>query len=138
MNIGRMNATLRHGTVALALIGGIGIAAAQSPSSTPPGGTMGGNMSQSTSTQQKLQLSAAQKTAIFKAVSQDKTKLGPTAANFHPSIGAKVPSSIALYALPDNAVAGAPAAKSLKYTMAQNQVVLVNPTTLEIVDIIRQ
>ena len=99
---------------------------------------MGGSTSQSTSTQQKLQLSAAQKTAIFKAVSQDKTKPATMAANFQPSIGAKVPASIALYALPNSAVASAPEANKLKYTMAQNQVVLVDPNTLEVVDIIRQ
>src|SRR5512141_642408 len=108
MNFARMNATLRRGSVALALLGGIGIAAAQTPSSPSSGGTMGGSTSQSTSTQQKLQLSAAQKTAIFKAVSQDKTKPATTAANFQPSIGAKVPASIALYALPNSAVASAP------------------------------
>lgn len=137
MNLARMNTTLRYGTVALALLGGIGIAAAQSPSAPPSSGKMDNSMSQSGSTQTQLQLSAAQKSAIFKAIDKNKAKPA-AAANFHPSVGATVPATIALYALPDNAVANAPQAKQLKYTMAQNQVVLVDPTSLKVVDIIRQ
>ncbi len=48
-----------------------------------------------------------------------------------------VPPSIELYMLPDNALAEVPEAKSVKYTVLQNQVVLVDPTNMRIVDVLR-
>ena len=83
------------------------------------------------------QLSAAQKTAIFTAVSKDKSK-SSTQANFQASIGEKVPSSVELHTLPPDALANAQLASSYRYTMANHQVVLVDPLTMQVVDIIRQ
>jgi hypothetical protein len=40
------------------------------------------------------------------------------------------------YALPDDAVADNPAAKFYKYTMLQDQVVLVDPTRMRVIDVI--
>ena len=54
------------------------------------------------------------------------------------AIGAQVPPVTELYFLPDNALATAPEAKGVKYTAAQNRVVLVDPTTMRVVDVIRQ
>ena len=48
-----------------------------------------------------------------------------------------VPPSIELYLLPDNALAEVPEAKAVKYTVVQNQVVLVDPTTMRIIDVLR-
>jgi uncharacterized protein DUF1236 len=48
-----------------------------------------------------------------------------------------VPPSIELYALPIAAVSQAPKARALKYTLVQNQVVLVDPTNMRVVDVIR-
>jgi len=84
-----------------------------------------------------LQLSAKQKTEIFQTVTKEKVK-SPPPANMALSIGAQVPASIELYPLPANVVSQVPATKSYKYTVAQNQVVLVDPTTMKIVDVIKQ
>ena len=127
-----MTNTLRLGTMALAILGSAGVALAQAPSTTP--GAPG--LNQGASPNQKVQLSAAQKTAIYNAVSKDKSK--SASANFQASIGARVPASIELYALPPDAVANAQAASSFRYTMVNNQVVLVDPLTMQVVDIIRQ
>jgi hypothetical protein len=43
---------------------------------------------------------------------------------------------IELYTLPDEAVAGIPAAKLYKYTMVENKVVLVDPTKMRVIDVI--
>jgi len=51
-------------------------------------------------------------------------------------VGRPVPSSIELYVLPSDA--RSPELRGLKYTMVQNQVVLIDPTTMRVVDIIRQ
>jgi len=83
-----------------------------------------------------LRLSAEQRAAIVKAIDQEKAKLGPQ-PNFHAAIGAEAPASIALYMLPDDAVAAIPAEQKYEYTMVQDQVVLVDPTTMRVVDIIR-
>jgi Protein of unknown function (DUF1236) len=130
-----MTDRLRLGTMALAVLGTVSVAVAQVPSTTP-GGAPGG-LNEGAITNQKLQLSAAQKTAIYNAVSKDKSKIAAP-GNFRASIGAPVPSSIELYALPSEAVANAQAASSYRYTMVNNQVVLVDPLTMQVVDIIRQ
>jgi len=54
------------------------------------------------------------------------------------SVGAQVPASIELYPLPANVVSEVPAAKMYKYTVSQNQVVLVDPTNMQVVEIIKQ
>jgi hypothetical protein len=53
------------------------------------------------------------------------------------SVGAQVPPSIELYYLPPAALSQAPEARALRYTTVQNQVVLVDPTNMRIVDVIR-
>jgi hypothetical protein len=84
-----------------------------------------------------LALTAAEKAAILDAVRQDKAK--PNAkmpANSPVSVGVQLPASIALRILPDAALARAPAAKTVQYTVIENQVVLVDPTNMRVVDII--
>jgi hypothetical protein len=132
-----MTNRLRLGTMALAILGTVGVAVAQAPSTTPGGAPGTPGLNQGASPNQKVQLSAAQKTAIFNAVSKDKSK-SASPANFQASIGGKVPSSVELHALPPDAVATAKEASSYRYTMVNNQVVLVDPTTMQVVDIIRQ
>jgi hypothetical protein len=131
-----MTDRLRLGTMALAVLGTVSVAVAQVPSTTP-GAPGAPGLNQGAITSQKVQLSPAQKTAIFNAVSKDKSKI-VAPGNFRASIGAQVPASIELYALPPDAVANAQAASSYRYTMVNNQVVLVDPLTMQVIDIIRQ
>jgi hypothetical protein len=42
-----------------------------------------------------------------------------------------------LYGLPDAIAADAPSAKFYRYTIAQNQVVIVDPTNMRVIDVIR-
>ena len=55
---------------------------------------------------------------------------------FRATPGELVPPSIELYPLPDPAMSEVPEAKNLKYTMLDNNVVLVDPLTMRVVDII--
>jgi hypothetical protein len=121
--------------MALAVLGTVGVAVAQVPSTTPGGVPGSPGLNQGAITSPKAQLSAAQKTAIYNALSRDKSKV-VAPGNFRASIGAPVPPSIELYALPSEAVANAQAASSYRYTMVNNQVVLVDPLTMQVVDII--
>jgi Protein of unknown function (DUF1236) len=124
---------LRCGTIALAFASGIGLAAGQVGSPGAGREPQSGALSQPS----QIKLSPAQKTAILNAVRQDGAKVtAPT--NFQASVGGPVPPSIELYTLPSGAVSQSPELRSLKYTIAQNQVVLVDPTTMRVIDIIRQ
>jgi hypothetical protein len=81
---------------------------------------------------QKLELTPAERSAIYATVSKDKSKVAPQP--FATTIGADVPPMIELYSLPDQTVAENPAAKLYKYTMVENEVVVVDPIKMRIVD----
>src|SRR5579863_3678933 len=86
-----------------------------------------------------LALTPAERTAILDAVRRDSakpnSKMPPDSAV---SVGVQLPASIALRILPDAALAQAPAAKTVQYTLIGNRVVLVDPTNMRVVDIISQ
>ena len=128
-----MKNRLRYGTIALAFASGVGLAAAQVSS---PGG--GDTLPPGALTQpSQLKLSPAQRTAILNAVLQNNAKI-VASPNFQASVGGPVPPSIELYTLPSSAMSQSPELRVLKYTMAQNQIILVDPTTMRVIDIIRQ
>lgn len=130
-----MKTCFRHGTLALVIVGGMGAASAQI-GSTPPAiqdGTIGRGDPHAT----QLRLSETQKSAIAEAVRRE-NKAVETPPSFVVSVGAPVPPAIELYILPDAVLAEVPAAKSVKYTMVKNQLVLVDPTTMRVVEVIPQ
>jgi hypothetical protein len=121
--------------VAAALFGWASCFGASAQTTTPTGpGAAESDTGLGGAIEEKLVLSPAQRTAIYDQVSKDKSKVAPK--SFSPVIGADVPPMIELYALPDDAVAGIPAAKIYKYTMVDNKVVLVDPTRMRVVDVI--
>ena len=113
-----------YGMVVLVLAGAISGAAAQ----------VGGS-SQSQATNPAVQLDAAQRAAIVTAVRD--ARIPPPNNSFSLAVGALVPRSIELYALPIAALSQVPDARNWRYTMVQNQVVLVDPTDMRIVEVIR-
>ena len=129
-----MKASLRFGTLVLLLALGADLAAAQTraPDGLPqPGGAV------NPANPAQLRLSPAQKTAILNAVRQQSASIRPPSSSFSVAVGEMVPPSIELYILPDTALLEAPEAKAVKYTVVQNQVVLVDPTTMRIIDVLR-
>jgi uncharacterized protein DUF1236 len=82
----------------------------------------------------KLQLTAAQRSAIYQAVSQDKGKVAPS--RFPTTVGGEVPPMIELYMLPDDILANNPVTKLYKFTRVEDQVVLVDPTNMRVVAVI--
>jgi hypothetical protein len=120
---------------------GVGVPSADAQSGvTGPAGATGATGAAASDTgvsgaiEQKLLLSPAQRTALYREVSQDKTKTAQK--NFSPVIGADVPPMIELYELPDDTLADVPAAKLYKYTMVQDEVVVVDPTKMRVIDVI--
>jgi hypothetical protein len=112
------------GTIMLALASGISGVAAQADAA-----------SQSQPPNPQIQLDPVQRAAIVTAVRD--TKIPPPGRSFNLSVGAEVPPSIELYVLPIAALSQAPEVRNLKYTMVQNQVVLVDPLQMRVVDVIR-
>ncbi|MGO9701119.1 MAG: DUF1236 domain-containing protein [Xanthobacteraceae bacterium] len=82
----------------------------------------------------KLELTAAQKSAIYQAVHNDKSKVAPS--HFATNVGADVPPMIELYALPDDVLANNPVTKLYKFTRVEDQVVLVDPTKMRVIAVI--
>jgi Protein of unknown function (DUF1236) len=59
-------------------------------------------------------------------------------ANIEVSIGAPIPPTIRLSPLPDTVYAEVPEARPLQYFYINNQLVLVDPATSQVVEIIHQ
>src|SRR5215218_1318117 len=125
-----MERMLSRGTLVLMLAAVPFIASAQAPPAPPAGTTTPPTLANA---QTPVALTSAQKAAIVEAVQAKGGAVAPSVA-FRPAHGEMVPPSIELYALPDNAISQAPEAKNLKYTMVDNQVVLVDPLTMRVVD----
>ncbi len=83
---------------------------------------------------QRPELTPDQKSMIFRAVHQDKTKSAKR--QFPAQVGAEVPPSMELYSLPDDVVIQAPVTKLYRVVVVGEKVVLVDPTTMRVVDVI--
>lgn len=83
---------------------------------------------------QMLDLSAAEKSAIYEEVRKNRSKVAPIRFDAHP--GAEVPPMIALYPLPDAILDNDPVTKLYQFTIEENQVVLVDPTKMRVVAVI--
>ena len=57
---------------------------------------------------------------------------------FSATVGAVVPPSVNLYMLPDAAVNNVAAAKLYQFTIVQGDVVIVDPTKMRVVEVIRK
>jgi hypothetical protein len=119
--------------------------AASAQNGGPPGGTIEhvGPLSPTTGQPsgeppaQAPALTAAQKAAIFSSVTLDKSK-AKASEDFKLSVGEQVPPTVELHPLPAGALAEVPTARPYRYTLVANdQVVLVDPATMRVVDVIK-
>jgi hypothetical protein len=115
---------------------------ANGQSVSPPGGEiehigpLGANTKPSGSPPlQAPALTAAQKAVIFDAVMLDKSK-SKVNENFDVTVGGLVPT-IDLHQLPADVLAQAPTARPYRYAVLADRVVLVDPTTMRAVDVIK-
>lgn len=117
------------------ITGGVGSASAQI-GSTPPA-IQDGTVGRGDPTTMPLRLSEMQRSAIAEAVRRESKPVEPP-PSFVVQIGAPVPPAIELHMLPDSVLSSVPATKTVKYTVVRNQLVLVDPTTMRVVDVIPQ
>jgi hypothetical protein len=130
--------TIRRAISILGIAAMTGVAVAQTPPTTP--GSQRNAITEpgtppAPSPSLKFQLTNAQRATIANAIRRDGGKPA-SRVGFAASVGAPVPPQIELYILPDAALAAVPDAKIVKYTMVQSQIVLVDPTTMRVVDVI--
>jgi hypothetical protein len=83
---------------------------------------------------QTLALTPVQRSAIYSAVMQQHVR--SSNRGITPAIGAPVPPSAALSDLPDQPALGTDGTPVLKYAMVQEDVVVVDPITMRVVDVI--
>ena len=82
-----------------------------------------------------LKLTAAQKQTIYSSISSQKQR-ETAPPNFLPTLGATVPPSVELQALPKTIVDLIPELKDYGYAMVTNQVLLVDPKSKQVIEII--
>lgn len=96
-----------------------------------------GNIDEAVSAQgvtPKLELTPAQRSAIYQEVHKDNSKVAPS--RFATHVGADVPPMIELYPLPDDILATNPETKFYKFTRVDDQVVLVDPIKMRVIAVI--
>ena len=125
----------------IALLGSTGLALAQSPSPQPPSPMSPQPPSQmapatQSPTRTVSELTPQQRADIYSTVIKEKR--APLPANTSVSVGGELPGSIELYSMPDAIATATPSTKQLKYAVWNNQVVLVDPTSMKVVEVIRQ
>ena len=84
---------------------------------------------------QSLVLTAGQRSAIYNIVIRQRVK--PHADQIAVAVGTPVPPTIELVDLPDQVTADNPSAALLKYARVANDVVVVDPVAMRVVDVIR-
>lgn len=84
---------------------------------------------------QPVPLTEEQKGAIAQAVRENRrdVKVPPGVS---PQVGAELPPAMELHMLPDRALADIPEAKPYRYTVVEERVVLVDPTTMRVVEVL--
>jgi hypothetical protein len=89
----------------------------------------------STSMKPNIALTASQKSALYAVVLRQRLR-GASAADVPLIVGAPVPHSALLLALPDEATGGEDAAQFLKYAIVEGNVVLVDSISMRVIDIL--
>jgi hypothetical protein len=133
-----MNSLLRGTVVAAALLATAGLASAQtSPvaKDSSKDGTVGMRSSEPA---KEAKLTAAQKAMIFTAIRRSGTRVTPPPRDLSIGVGVTIPSSAELFELPEAAVKDVPDAKPYKFTIVNDTLILVDPTTMQVVATARQ
>jgi hypothetical protein len=124
-----MRYQLCAGAFALALLGMAGTAAAQSSY-----GSSSGSSSSGASSSQQLDLTPSQQQSIKQGLASQKTDSAPS--GYQGQIGAQLPGSVNSHAMPSNVASQVPAAKALLFVKLPDRVLLVDPQSKTIAEII--
>jgi hypothetical protein len=118
-----MRQSLSAGAIALALLGSVSIAAAQS-----------GMSGSSASGSGRVDLSPAQEQSVSKGLASQPTQNAP--AGYNAQIGGQLPSSLKGQALPSSVQSEVPEAKALLFVKLPDRLLLIDPATQIVAEII--
>jgi hypothetical protein len=118
-----MTSHVRRGAVVLAFLAGVGAVSAAGA----------GWLKLS----DRLYLTSAQERVLWQTIGRQNasTKAPP---GFIASIGAVVPGSVTLHAMPSNAVSRIPTTEPFRYTILDEHLLIVNPDDRKVVEIITE
>jgi hypothetical protein len=118
-----MTLKLFHGVAIAALLASAGVAAAAGMSASAGKDSLG--------------LTNDQARTIYQDINKVSTKESAP-AGFDAKVGAVVPSTISLHALPSDVASKVPTVKPYDYAMLQGKVLLIDPKAKKVVDIVTQ
>lgn len=84
----------------------------------------------------RIELSPAQRTSIYRSVTRERVRSASPGIDVR--LGARVPQTVVLEEIPSAVIADLPTLRRYRTMVINNEVVLVDPATSEIVEIIRQ
>jgi hypothetical protein len=87
-------------------------------------------------TRERVELSPVQRTTIYRTVTRERVRAVPQAVDVR--LGARVPQSVELREMPTTVVQEIPDVRRYRYMVVNNEVLLVDPATSEVIEIIRQ
>lgn len=87
-------------------------------------------------TRERIELTPAQRTTIYRTVTRERVQTAPHPVDVR--VGARLPGSMQLQEMPSTVVQEVPAIRRYRYMVVNNEVVLVDPATSEVIEIIRQ
>jgi hypothetical protein len=87
-------------------------------------------------TRERVELTPAQRTTIYRTVTREHVRVAPP--SFAVRLGARVPQTVELQEIPSAVVTEVPSVRRYRYMVVNNEVVLVDPATSEVIEIIRQ
>jgi Protein of unknown function (DUF1236) len=88
-------------------------------------------------TRERVELSPAQRTIIYRSATRERIATAPP-AGVQVRLGARVPRQVELYEMPTTIVEEVPTIRRYRYMVVNDEVVLVDPATSEVVEVIRR
>ena len=124
------------GTAALLLMAGAAAAQTTIIQRDSPSTTVIERGAPSVITRERVELSPEQRTTIYRTVTRERVRAVPETVDVR--LGARVPQSVELREMPTTIVHDIPDVRRYRYMVVNNEVLLVDPATSEVIEIIRQ
>jgi uncharacterized protein DUF1236 len=124
------------GATALLLMAGAAAAQTTIIQRDSPSTTVIQRETPSVMTRERVELTPEQRTTIYRTVTRERVRAVPETVDAR--LGARVPRSVELREMPTTVVTEVPDVRRYRYMVVNNEVLLVDPATSEVVEIIRQ
>ena len=123
-----MRAYFRCGAAMLMLAGATTAALAQT--------TVIERQGPATITRERIDLTPTQRTTIYRTVTRERVQTAPRDVDIR--VGARVPRTVELREIPPTLIEEVPTVRRYRYMVVNNEVVLVDPATSEVVEVIHE